>query len=216
MNRFGMLAMLSGLALGCGGTTHTPEDAGVTDAFVPPEPDAGPADAGPPDAGPPDDDGDGIARGADCDDADPLVGESAERPCDNACGAGVETCAAGVWAACDAPTDCLCETPGMTRVAACGNCGTRSERCTDAGVWEAQSTCIDEGECAPAAVETMEDDWCAEHQRICNESCEWSEWSQVSPRGECPRNYVYCPVPRAPDNFVCDDMCVRHPAPDLC
>jgi len=45
-----------------------------------------------------------------------------------------------------------CSTEGETRVADCGRCGTRSERC-EGGVWIGASECLGQGECAVAAVD---------------------------------------------------------------
>ncbi|MEC7521793.1 MAG: C-type lectin domain-containing protein [Myxococcota bacterium] len=113
-------------------------DGGVPDdAVVPP-------DTGRPDTGPPPDGcvpSTETCDGAD-EDCDRLIDEGVTRACATACGAGVETCAAGVFGACDAPAptaeacdgvDDDCDgmiDEGLTQ--ACSTaCGSGVETCVD-------------------------------------------------------------------------------------
>lgn len=71
------------------------------------------------------------------------------------------------------------------RVVDCGNCGMVSERCTG-GLWQPQSACLGQGECAAAAVETGALPLCGEQQRLCDTMCAWSDWSVTQPgMGDC-------------------------------
>lgn len=151
------------------------------------DPDAGPmpcADGG---CGPRDDDGDGVATDVDCDDADPTVGRMAERACESACASGLERCADGSWADCDAPTDCSC-TSGDTRDLDCARCGTRRQRC-DAGSWVDDGGCAGQGPCGPGDVESEEEACGAcgsgsrSRSRTCSASCAWEAWSDWSACG---------------------------------
>jgi hypothetical protein len=53
-----------------------------------------------------DGDGDGALIEDDCDDADPEILPGTEIECSTYCGSGTRTCAAGIWTACTAPTEC--------------------------------------------------------------------------------------------------------------
>ncbi|MCZ7686315.1 MAG: hypothetical protein M5U28_49140 [Sandaracinaceae bacterium] len=110
-----------------------------------------------------------------------------------------------MWAACSAPTDCLCDTPGTRRIAACGMCGERSEECTD-GVWAPVSSCLGEGACEPGAVERMAGTWCRVFERLCRPDCTWSDWSTVVPAGECAiPGSSDCDAYRMLDRFSTED-----------
>ena len=173
--------------------------------------DAAVIDGGSGDGGSADGDGDGVVAALDCDDANASVGETAERACSSACSAGVERCTRGVWAACDAPTDCACSTPGMMRLASCARCGMRSERCGDAGLWEAVSDCLDQGECEVAAVEERMTTMCGTEQRLCGSSCAWGDWSSSVPDGECvPLDFAPCPDDEL-RSLRCDATCHWEP-----
>lgn len=126
-------------------------------------------------------DRDGVPTSEDCDDSDPSVGRMAERACDSACASGVERCTSGVWAACDAPTDCSC-VGAETRTLTCAQCGTQNQRC-ESGGWVDDGTCMDQGACAMGATE-MGSEACGlcgsgTHSRVreCNASCEWDPWT---------------------------------------
>lgn len=138
-----------------------------------------------PDAGSTDRDDDGIEAGADCDDEDETVGASATRTCTGPCGEGEERCSGGTWGACDAPTDCACDTPGAMRLVACERCGMRSERCSDERRWESASECLGQGECDVADVETRMTPRCGTEQRLCGSECGWGGWTTVTADGEC-------------------------------
>lgn len=95
----------------------------------------------------------------------------------------------GTDAGSDAGTDAgrpteVCEVEMATRTAPCGNCGLASETCTG-GVWSRTSACLDEGECAPGAVETEALPMCAQQQRICTDECTWRAWTMTMAEGEC-------------------------------
>lgn len=187
-------------------------DGGSLDAGTEPR-DAGSTDAGPPpaDAGTDDRDGDGVPDGGDCAPDDPAVGATSSRPCDRGCGAGVETCADGVWGACSAPSDCTCDTPGMRRVAACGMCGMVSEECMD-GRWQSVSMCLNQGECMPGAVEDRDQPRCQVDQRICTEGCVWGEWSTIVPAGPCePGTMGFCSFD---EDWRCVEGCVQVDNPE--
>jgi hypothetical protein len=205
-NAHSLLLVLAAVALGCSGGPGEPDAGEAPDASQP-------ADGGQPDpdvdggATPDDADDDGVPTASDCDDADPGVGESAERECSTECGDGTERCAMGVWGDCDAPTECLCDTPGTMRITPCGRCGMQSERCSDDGRWESVSECLNQGECDVAEVETRMTDLCGTEQRLCDSSCMWGEWSEVVPDGECePGDLAAC----SSDSGLflhCDETC---------
>lgn len=187
-------------------------DSGLPESMDASAPDAGPDDDGgvdagsSMDAGPPDGDGDGVPDDSDCDPADAAVGADAERDCSNACGDGTETCTDGEWAACTAPTDCLCETADEMRVITCGNCGEMAQRCTD-GTWMSTSDCLNEGPCAPGETEMMDRGRCGVNQRICQVDCSWGDWAVVVPRGECSPGSRQCDPPTGTDR-LCNSMCM--------
>lgn len=205
-----LVAVATHLMMACGGDADG--DAGIDGGMIDAS-DAGDAtpDAGPPemDSGPLDTDEDGTPDDVDCDPADAAVGATGSRSCDNACGAGTETCTDGVWAGCDAPTDCLCDTEGANRVADCGNCGMQSEQCTG-GVWVAQSMCLNQGECAPATVEMRTTDYCQVDQRLCSSECAWNDWSTIVPAGECRAGSMgSCRMGVPQSDFICTSDCRR-------
>jgi len=187
------------MVAGCGATVSGDGDGGTPGQDV----GTGVSTDGGADA-PVDGDGDGIVAGVDCNDADATVGSAATRPCSTACGAGSEVCTAGVWAACNAPTDCTCTTPGAMRIAPCPRCGTQSEQCTG-GMWQAVSACIGQGACEVAAVETMTNDYCGQSQRICGTTCAWSAWTVTVPNGECRANILNACPSGIPN--MCDATC---------
>ena len=205
MSRYALLwgGCLSALSIaGCGSSPPvTGEDAsmGGVDSGSPPVDDA---------------DGDGIPTARDCDDSAAGVGTTDARACAGPCGDGLERCFEGVWMECEASRECLCTTPGETRVAVCGRCGMQSERCGDTGRWEAQTACQMQGECMPGEVDDDGNDRCLSRQRICTDSCEWGEWTVLRPEGECrageTRNvrYPLCEI----RTQVCDAEC--HWAPE--
>lgn len=78
-----------------------------------------------------------------------------------------------------------CPTAGEMRVAGCGSCGMRSERCAEDGFWEAASDCLNEGACALGAVETETTSLCGVRSRICGSACVWGPWDFTTPDGEC-------------------------------
>lgn len=191
----------------CSGESD-PADAGV-DSSVSVSDSGGDADALGDDAGPTgvDMDGDGLSADRDCDDMNAALGDSAERTCSGACGDGLERCSAGVWGMCDAPADCVCSTPGMMRLVGCERCGTQSQRCSDAGVWEAASVCTDQQECEVADVEERRSSRCGTEQRVCGAMCAWGEWTLITAEGECaPGEAGLCPGSTSRLR-VCDEMC---------
>lgn len=183
----------------CGETPDDTDDAGAPgddaqvdaqvelDASTPMD-DAGghPPDTGAPDpdGGVPDGDGDGVPTSVDCDDADPAVGSTATRSCSSACGVGLERCTDGAWGACDAPTECACDTPGAMRSVPCGRCGIASQRCQDDHTWSMPSTCFGEAECFDGEIERSVVR-CGESARICDATCHWRPWMEITPPGEC-------------------------------
>jgi hypothetical protein len=162
--------------------------------------DAPPSDT-PDDAPPPDADSDGIPDDMDCAPTDSAVGVSATRTCAGPCGPGTETCSTGEWAACVGSTACICTTAGMTRVAACGMCGTRGEVCSADLRWEASSMCLGERTCTPGAVETTMVR-CGVRQRVCLDTCEWGAAEDIEPVGECTPNPTCNPILGR-----CDETC---------
>jgi hypothetical protein len=160
---------------------------------------------------PTDRDDDGVVDAMDCDPNDAAVSETASRPCTSTCGEGVEQCTSGTWAACSAPVDCLCNSPGATRAVPCGNCGMQSERCQD-GRWTEASGCLDQGPCSPGQVEDRQLPTCGHDQRICNASCEWGDWNVIRPNGECSRGFTTCGIPFE-EPMLCTDECVFVPDP---
>lgn len=148
-------------------------------------------------------DGDGVARDADCDDADPAVGRATSRRCDTACGAGTEECRDAAWEACTAPTDCLC-TAGQMRTVACEMCGMQPQRCSSSGMFENDGVCLYQGPCRPGDVE---DDmrFCGHRRRLCGSDCQWLDWDVVRMPGVCePGTRVTC---RGGGSAQCNDDC---------
>ncbi|MCS6799158.1 MAG: hypothetical protein NZ898_11635, partial [Myxococcota bacterium] len=126
-------------------------------------------------------DGDGRVAERDCDDANPRVGAMAERPCSSACGPGVERCTDGLWAPCNAPTECDCT--GGTRTVPCERCGMQLQRC-ERGRWVNDGPC-ESGACSPGMVETAGAcGMCGTQRRTCQADCTWSAWECAS-SGEC-------------------------------
>lgn len=163
--------------LGCGSSMPPDGDAPVSDT------------------GAADQDMDGVLAARDCDDMDPAVSAMASRACSNMCGAGTESCTDGIWGRCSAPTDCVCTTEGEMRVGTCGMCGMQSQRCTG-GVWTGVSSCLGEGVCVPASVESRATLRCGTQERLCADSCTWGDWFQAAPDGEClPGSSRECPDP---------------------
>jgi formylglycine-generating enzyme required for sulfatase activity len=210
---------------GCGTTsTMGEEDSGVDARAV--EPDAPPiADAAV------DDDMDGVPGALDCDDGDAAVGRTSMRSCASACAMGVERCTDGVWGACDAPTDCTCATPGMMRSVPCGRCGLASQVCQADMTWSTPGTCLGESECFDGEVET-ETVRCGERSRICDSTCHWRDWTEITPPGECDAGATViatsdaCPPFETRDLIcsascmweetrACSSICTRPPRPSL-
>jgi len=106
-----------------------------------------------------------------------------------------------------------CSTEGETRVADCGRCGTRSERC-EGGVWIGASECLGQGECAVAAVDEQTTAMCVTQQRLCDATCSWGAWEDVTTGGECQPGEVQV-VPRTgcTNQIVerCADTCSWEP-----
>jgi formylglycine-generating enzyme required for sulfatase activity len=90
-----------------------------------------------------------------------------------------------------------CNTAGDMRSIACGNCGLLSQRCSAANVWEDVSSCLSEGECAPAATE-RDTSRCGDRSRICDDACAWRGWTVTTPQGECE-----APETRTPTGLTC-------------
>lgn len=84
----------------------------------------------------------------------------------------------------DSEMPTACETDGQTRSVECGACGLRAETCV-AGSWEPTSECLDEGACMPGEVEDETRALCDTYRRICDSTCNWRDWSTVTPPGEC-------------------------------
>jgi formylglycine-generating enzyme required for sulfatase activity len=109
------------------------------------------------------------------------------------------------------------------QVAPCGNCGMQSEICMD-GAWQPSSACLNQGECAVGAVETMPVPACGEEQRLCQADCSWSVWSVTVPPGECVPattrlEQLDCPTGTF-RHQTCNDLCMwiteADPCMDLC
>ncbi len=175
--------------------------------------DAGTRDGGDtPDAGSGDADGDGVPDAMDCQPADAAIGRTDSRACATACGDGVEVCADGVYAACSAGTDCVCDTEGARQVVECGMCGLESQECRS-GRWAAISECLGQGECTFGDVEDRMI-WCGHDQRLCDVTCQWSEWTVLTPRGECEagmRGDCFAPPL---DDYLCTADCQLADDPD--
>jgi len=228
------LALVFGVAvaLGCGGEDGTPADAGVVgDGDAPDDGSVGGDATVDPDAGPSgvDADEDGVPSELDCDDDDASVGRDSTRSCTSDCDIGTQTCTDGVWSACDATTDCACDTPGMMRTIDCGRCGIAAQRCGDDGVWETPSECFDEKECFAGEIE-REMEMCGLRSRICDDTCHWRDCEVMTPAGECEpgaveRTTTGCPAGevnerRCSDSCEWDDLgcvagCLRDPMPSM-
>ena len=126
-------------------------------------------------------DGDGVSTALDCDDTDPTVRDNAERPCSGACGAGVEICTAGEWAACTAPTDCDCTAGTPARTIPCARCGMQRQTCTG-GTWVDDGACEGAGACDPGSTEMGAACGCGTQRRSCTSACEWTDFVCV---GDC-------------------------------
>lgn len=77
-----------------------------------------------------------------------------------------------------------CGTEGMTRTAACGNCGLESQSCT-AGFWVGDGACLAQGMCAAGATESRFSGMCQQERRICDSTCAWRDWTPVGSPGAC-------------------------------
>ena len=157
-------------------------------------------------------DEDGVPSSEDCDDGDPGVGRSGTRPCASGCDSGLERCTSGVWAACDAPVDCTCDTPGANRTQPCGRCGMQSQTCRD-GTWQDVGACLGQGECMAGAVEIEETMMCGERQRLCDASCAWMPWEVTVPDGECVPGACECGIVPL-FQYRCTDECIRIDEPE--
>lgn len=122
-------------------------------------------------------DHDGVPSATDCDDNNASVGATSERTCSSSCGAGVERCTDGVWAACTAPTTCDC-TPGEPpRMIACARCGMQRQVCTG-GVWTDDGLCTGSGPCALGDMDVGASCGnCGTQTRICQADCTWGAWA---------------------------------------
>lgn len=201
-------------------TPDTRADAAVADAGM----DAAGQDAGGPDAGtdaagadggPIDTDGDGVREPYDCDDSDSAVRTESTRPCSSACGTGIETCLRGTWNACNAPTDCVCITDGMTRNVTCGLCGTRRQSCTG-GAWADSGACTNAGSCVPGDTQTRDTGYCVSETRACSTSCAWSAYSDDGTRGECAAGYMEVCVYPFQRRRLCSVDCMWGPPDPTC
>jgi iron(II)-dependent oxidoreductase len=108
--------------------------------------------------------------------------------------------------------DCNCSTPGMMRLAPCGNCGMGSETCGSDGHWSPVGTCFGQGECAVAAIDTQSLAMCAQQQRLCDATCHWGAWMDTQPAGECAagtsaRTTDGCTVPGQSHDRTCGADC---------
>ncbi len=122
-----------------------------------------------------DGDGDGIDGDVDCDDTNPDIGRVAERDCSGSCGAGVERCVDGSWAACTAPTTCDCEPGSPARMVPCMRCGMQRQVCTG-GRWTDEGTCS-AGDCSPGEVDMGGICGnCGAERRLCGMDCRWGAW----------------------------------------
>ncbi|MCA9610531.1 MAG: SUMF1/EgtB/PvdO family nonheme iron enzyme [Myxococcales bacterium] len=175
-----------------------------------------------------DSDGDGVPSATDCDDSDPAVGASVTRACTSDCATGTESCTDGVWGACNASTDCSCDTPGEMRTVACGRCGVASQQCGADGNWGAPSECFSEQDCFAGEIE-RDTAMCGQRARICDDSCHWLPWETMVEPGECEpgstqRTPAGCPSPQSREETCsatcaweatgsCEVACTSSPAP---
>ncbi|MDF2697877.1 MAG: hypothetical protein K0S65_6260, partial [Labilithrix sp.] len=72
-------------------------------------------------------------------------------------------------------------TPGETRTGACGQCGTRPEKCSATCVWVG-GACSDEKLCNPDDFEVQSGNIGCAHPRqvrtrTCSSACDWPAWS---------------------------------------
>ena len=212
----GLLCLFSGL--GCDGPSDVDAGPGPSDAAAR---DAAGPDAAGRDAAADDADGDGVPAAQDCDDTDPAVGSTASRPCSSECADGVEMCADGEWGACNASTDCACDTVAATRIATCGACGSQSQECGADLRWRSTGPCLGQGECMAATTETEAFGACGERARLCDAECAWTDWEvTVTPAGECEPgaarvNSEGC-GPGELRNETCSATCVWEPDTTEC
>lgn len=104
-----------------------------------------------------------------------------------------------------------CADEGGMRPAVCGNCGEGQELCQD-GVWVLQELCLNQGECAPGAVEEMTTPMCGTNARVCGAMCAWGEFGEVTPDGECTPEETRVNTERCVDDEdsavdTCTDAC---------
>lgn len=154
-------------------------------------------------------DGDGVPAESDCDDMNASVGSSAERACDNSCGAGMERCTDGVWAECDAPASCECAAGSAPRTVACAQCGMQQQSCVD-GTWTNTGSCTGMGACSPGAVESRTSSCgaCGEgtrtETRTCSSSCAWGSFTPV---GSCSTAATCTPGQTDSETRACSGGC---------
>lgn len=63
-------------------------------------------------------------------------------------------------------------TPGQTRTAACGNCGTQTDTCSSTGQWQV-GACSNQGACVPGATRAVGCGNCGTETDTCSASCQW-------------------------------------------
>src|SRR6185436_1616350 len=73
----------------------------------------------------------------------------------------------------------VCSSFGDVRQVPCGNCGKRTETCTQSGYWSAVGGCEGEGECSAGGTEQRNAETCSADQRTCDTGCHWGTWIPV-------------------------------------
>ena len=78
--------------------------------------------------------------------------------------------------------------PGQTDSQACGNCGTKTRKCSGDGQWGGWSGCTGQGACAAGESESQACGNCGTMTRKCSSSCQWGGWSGCAGQGVCAAN----------------------------
>lgn len=99
-------------------------------------------------------------------------GNCGQRTCSDAC----------EWGECGAEGVC---TVADTREVSCGQCGKKTQTCTETCEWVDSSDCGLEGPCEPEATRMKPCGLCGFVVQLCTASCEWEDQTDCELQGDC-------------------------------